>query len=299
MRKMPGLYRYSEADARKLIEIILDAGSFTELFTPCEHLTSPHLKALNYPVEFDDGVVVGIGKLKGKKVYMAAQQGKFDGGSIGEIHAAKITGLLKRAKRDKPDGVIVAFDSGGVRLHEANIGLIGVAEIIRAVLDVRTAEIPCIALVGGQIGCYGGASLTAPCFDYIVMNERGRTGVSGPMVIETNLGVEELDSQDKSLVWHIFGGKHRFAMGDADVFVDDDISAFRDAAADLLKKPRKINLRTMEAEQKRLSIRLGKFGKCSKPEQIWKKCGITDPCKISMAETREFLKLCRSMKKKP
>ena len=34
------------------------------------------------------------------------------------------------------------LESRGVRLHEANAGLIGVSEVMRAVLDVRAAGIP-------------------------------------------------------------------------------------------------------------------------------------------------------------
>ena len=59
------------------------------------------------------------------------------GGGVGEVHGAKLVGLLQRALRDRPAGVLLLAESGGVRLHEANAGLIAVSEVMRAVLDVR------------------------------------------------------------------------------------------------------------------------------------------------------------------
>ncbi len=61
--------------------------------------------------------------MDGKTVLIAAQEGGFMGGAIGEIHGAKLTGLLERALDIKPDAVLLLFDSGGVRLQEANAGL--------------------------------------------------------------------------------------------------------------------------------------------------------------------------------
>ena len=73
-----------------------------------------------------------------------------------------------------------------------------------------------------------------------VVSEHGRIGVSGPEVIETNMGVEEFDARDRALIWRTMGGKHRYLIGGADVFVDDSASAFREAAiAALHAKPRR------------------------------------------------------------
>jgi malonate decarboxylase beta subunit len=55
-------------------------------------------------------------------VLLAAQQGEFMGGGVGEVHGAKLTGLLRRAAETRPEGVLLLLDTGGVRLHEANAG---------------------------------------------------------------------------------------------------------------------------------------------------------------------------------
>ncbi len=67
--------------------------------------------------------------------------------------------------------MLLLAESGGVRLHEANAGLIAVSEVMRAVLDVRAAGIPVIVLIGGANGCFGGMGIVARCADYIVMSD--------------------------------------------------------------------------------------------------------------------------------
>ena len=222
-------HSYYEASARSRIAGILDPQSFREILPPSARAVSPHLTALDLPVAFDDGVVVGGGMLDGRSVLVAAQEGGFMGGAVGEVHGAKIVGLLERALRTRPAAVLLMLESGGVRLHEANAGLIAVSEVMRAILAARAAGIPVLAAIGGQYGCFGGMGIAARCCDAIVMSEEGRLGLSGPEVIETARGVEEFDSRDRALVWRTVGGKHRYLLGDCDRLVDDDIGEFRAA----------------------------------------------------------------------
>ena len=126
--------------------------------------------------------------------------------------------------------MLLLAESGGVRLHEANAGLIAVSEVMRALLDVRAAGIPVVVLIGGANGCFGGMGIVARCADRVVMSDIGRLAMSGPEVIEASHGVEEFDSRDRALVWRTTGGKHRYLTGDCDVLVDDDVAAFRAAA---------------------------------------------------------------------
>ena len=176
------------------------------------------------PEQFDDGIVVGRGSLDGSPVFVAAQEGRFMGGAFGEVHGAKLTGLLRAARDLRSIPVLILFDTGGVRLQEANAGELAIAEIMRAVIEARTAGVQVIGLIGGRAGCYGGGGLIAGCCSALVVSEQGRLAVSGPEVIETNRGVEEFDSRDRALVWRTMGGKHRWLLGGADVFVDDTVA---------------------------------------------------------------------------
>src|ERR1700744_2330848 len=116
---------YLEATARGRIACLLDPASFREFIPPTLKRISPPLGLFDAPVAFDDGAIIGEGKIDGKDVYIFAQEGKFRGGSLGEVHSAKITGLLRRAAQRQPAAVIGLFDSGGGRLEEANAGQIG------------------------------------------------------------------------------------------------------------------------------------------------------------------------------
>ena len=178
------------------------------------------------------------------------------GGGVGEVHGAKLVGLLQRALRDRPAAVLLLAESGGVRLHEANAGLIAVSEVMRALLDVRAAGIPVIVLIGGANGCFGGMGIVARCADHIVMSDMGRLAMSGPEVIEASHGVDEFDSRDRALVWRTTGGKHRWLTGDCDALVEDDVAAFRAAAIAALGASNPVTLRALEAEHALLAARL-------------------------------------------
>jgi malonate decarboxylase beta subunit len=226
-------------------------------------------------------VVIGRALLGGHRVYVAAQEGAFMGGGVGEVHGAKLVGLLQRAQRDRPQAVLLLADSGGVRLHEANAGLIAVSEVMRALLDVRAAGIPVVVLVGSANGCFGGMGIVARCADQVVMSDVGRLAMSGPEVIEASHGVDEFDSRDRALVWRTTGGKHRWLSGDCDALVEDDVQAFRAAALAALKAPRPVTLEALETEHRRLSERLALLppGLDGDEEAVvlWQRLGVAQP----------------------
>lgn len=269
---------FAECSARERLALLLDVNSFHEWLPPALKLTSPHLAPLGVPSSFDDGVAIGRATLGGRPVFVAAQEGQFMGGGVGEVHGAKLVGLLKRALRDRPDAVLLLAESGGVRLHEANAGLIAVSEVMRALLDVRAAGIPVLVLIGGTGGCFGGMGIVARCADHIVMSDIGRLAMSGPEVIEASHGVEEFDSRDRALVWRTTGGKHRWLTGDCDVLVEDDVAAFRDAAIAALDVSRPVTLEALEAEHARLAARLDFQG--AEALELWASLGVPDAARI-------------------
>lgn len=283
---------YLEASARERIAALLDAGSFEEFLPPEKRIISPHLAQLDAPVSFDDGVVIGRGRLGGMRVFAAAQEGGFMGGAVGEVHGGKLVGLLQRAIREQAEAVLLLLETGGVRLHEANAGLIAVSEVMRAVLAVRAAGIPVIVLVGGSNGCFGGMGIVARCANAVLMSEEGRLAMSGPEVIETAHGVEEFDSRDRALVWRTTGGKHRYLLGDCDTVVPDDIGAFAAAAVEAVQACRQqtvgLTLAALEAEQAMLAQRLNEFGNRHDPVEIWEALGIQDPARLPMLDAEAF-----------
>jgi malonate decarboxylase beta subunit len=282
---------FNEASARTRLALLLDAGSFVEFIGPEQREVSPHLKIFDLPEQFDDGIIVGHGRFNGSAVFVAAQEGRFMGGAFGEVHGAKLTGLLRAARQIRTTPVLILFDTGGVRLQEANAGELAIAEIMRAVMEARAAGVKVIGLIGGRAGCYGGGGLIAGCCSALAVSEPGRIAVSGPEVIETNRGVEEFDSRDRALVWRTMGGKHRRLLGAADVFADDTVQGFRDAALELLGVVGSFGLDSLRAEQVRLAERLRRFGGCNDALDIWSAEGIAQAETIPELPADQFVAL--------
>ncbi len=283
---------YFEASARKRLSGLLDADSFTEFCPPEMRQTSPHLALLDAPVAFDDGVIVGRATLSGYPVLIIAQEGRFFGGSVGEVHGAKICGLLAKALSERPVAVLLLADSGGVRLHEANAGLIALSEIVRAALHVQAAGIPLFAFIGGSCGAFGGMGIVTRLCAEVVMSEQGRLGLSGPEVIETVKGVDEFDSRDRALVWRITGGKLRRALGEATLLVDDLIPAFRTAAIHLIERyqaqpPVPDELDILLAAQANLAKRRARFDGARDGREIWQDF-FAEPSRVPEMTVAEF-----------
>jgi malonate decarboxylase beta subunit len=289
-------HSYYEASARGRIGHLLDEQSFHELLGPTERHTSPHLETLGQPCSFDDGVVIGRGRLNGKAVLVASQEGGFMGGAVGEVHGAKLTGLLELAARERPAAVLLLLESGGVRLHEANAGLIAISEIIRALLLLRGSGIPVIGLIGGAYGCFGGMGIVARCCDQLIINEEGRLGLSGPDVIETTMGVEEFDAKDRALVWRTFGGKHRYLLGEVQHLVDDDLAAFRQAVIATMAQPGPgFSPASLQQEHQALRQRLQNYGEAQDAADIWAELGVDQPLRLPLLDISSFLQLVSSV----
>ena len=282
---------YAECSARERLLRIVDTGSFHEWLPPAERLSSPHLAQLGVPSSFDDGVAIGRATLAGRPVFVAAQEGEFMGGGVGEVHGAKLVGLLQRALRDRPDAVLLLAESGGVRLHEANAGLIAVSEVMRALLDVRAAGIPVVVLIGGANGCFGGMGIVARCADRVVMSDIGRLAMSGPEVIEASHGVDEFDSRDRALVWRTTGGKHRWLTGDCDMLLEDDVDAFRTAAIESLGgAAAPVTLQRLEAEHALLAARADLLSDAVDADDavtLWSRLGVADAARVTEMDVDE------------
>jgi len=286
-----------EASARERVTGLLDANSFVEFLGPEQRAMSPHLAQFGLTGAFDDGIVVGRGRLDGQEVLVAAQEGWFMGGAFGEVHGAKLVGLLRAARADVgpggPHAVLLLLDTGGVRLQEANAGELAISEVIRAIVEARSAGVPVLALIGGRAGAFGGGGIVTACCSRIVVSEHARVSVSGPEVIETNKGVEEFDSKDRALVWRVCGGRTRYLAGGADRYVKGSIRDFRDAAIALIPQAPPFDLPTLEAEQRRLTERLQQFGDSRDAPEIWSQAGVSQPERIPDISDDAFLAIKR------
>jgi len=241
---------FLELTARQRANFVVDEGSFFELLGPQDHMTSPHLPALGVAVSFDDGVVTGVGRIGKRPVFVISQEGRFTGGAVGEIHGAKMVGIFQLAlsaynwviKHHPTEvdnyrpAIVISFETGGVRLHEANAGLLAHAEIMDLMQDTK-GKVPVISLIGSKVGCFGGMGFVAAATDVIIMSPQGRLGLTGPEVIEQEMGRDAFDSADRSLVSRTTGGNHRYIMRDCNLLVEDRMGAFRQAVCEVLQLP--------------------------------------------------------------
>ena len=221
---------FLERAARRRAIALLDPGTFRELLDPFEQLTSPWLPRQGIVTQADDGVVVARGTLGGQPAVVLAIEGAFQGGSMGEVSGATSAGALELAAEDNPNGVptraVIVFETGGVRLQEANLGLAAIAEIHAAICALREHG-PVIGITAGAVGCFGGMSIAAGLCSYLLMTREARLGLNGPQVIEQEAGIEEYDSRDRPFIWSLTGGEQRAATGLADACIEDDSVAIR------------------------------------------------------------------------
>lgn len=234
-------HSFIELGARQRARALLDEGSFRELVGPFDRQMSPWLARQGVVPQADDGVVVGKGMVGGKPVVIAAIEGAFQGGSMGEVGGAKMAGALELAAEDNRNGIptaaILLLETGGVRLQEANLGLAAIAEIHAAIVDLRQYQ-PVIGVVAGSVGCFGGMSIAAGLCSYLLVTQEARLGLNGPQVIEQEAGIEEYDSRDRPFIWSFTGGEQRFASELVDGYVADDVAAIQAQVEGWLKQGR-------------------------------------------------------------
>ncbi|MCJ7593440.1 MAG: methylmalonyl-CoA carboxyltransferase, partial [Desulfobacterales bacterium] len=109
--------------ARERVEYILDAGSFSELNMLAEHQCRDFgMEHKRFP---GDGVVTGHGTIKGRRVFIYAEDATVLGGSTGKTHGAKIHYVLRLA-RESMVPVICLNDGAGARIHEGMDNVYGV-----------------------------------------------------------------------------------------------------------------------------------------------------------------------------
>jgi malonate decarboxylase beta subunit len=269
---------FIELSARERAEALLDARTFRELLGPFDRLKSPWLALQGIVAQSDDGVVIARGRIDGREAVVAAIEGAYQGGSVGEVSGAKIAGSLELAladcERGKPALPVLILETGGVRLQEANLGLAVIAEIHSAIVALR-AHVPVVGVIAGMVGCFGGMSLTAALCSHLIVTRQARLGMNGPEVIEQEAGIAELDASDRGAVWRLIGGEQRHATGLADALVEDDAEAI---AAEVRRAFRAPASAFRSADVERFGARLARIDVDSPPDPralraIWPRRG--------------------------
>ncbi len=129
-----------------------------------------------------DGVVTGYGVIDGNLVYVYSQDASVLNGTIGEMHARKITKMYDMAmKMGAP--VIGLIDCAGMRLQEATDALNGFGEIY-AKKALASGVVPQIDVVFGT--CGGGMTVATAMSDFTFMADKGKMFLNSPDAVDGN-----------------------------------------------------------------------------------------------------------------
>lgn len=174
--------------ASKRIESLLDENSFVEIGAlVTARATDFNLKQTETP---SDGVVTGYGVINGNLVYVYSQDASVLNGSVGEMHARKITNLYDLAMKTGAP-VIGLIDSAGLRLQEATDALNAFGEIYLK-QTLASGVIPQITAIFGS--CGGGLALIPTLTDFTFMeSSKAKLFVNSPNALDGN-NISKCDS---------------------------------------------------------------------------------------------------------
>lgn len=171
----------AQLSARERITSLLDDNSFVEVGAfVTKRSTDFNLQQNETPA---DGVITGYGVIDGNLVYIFSQDASSMGGSVGEMHAKKITHLYDLAMKVGAP-VIGLIDSTGLRLQEATDALNGFGEIYLK-QTMASGVIPQVTAVFGN--CGGGLAVMASLSDFTLMEgKKARLFVNSPNALVGN-----------------------------------------------------------------------------------------------------------------
>lgn len=201
--------------ARERIIALLDKESFNEYDLFVEH------EAKDFDMDkktlHGDGVIIGTGTIFGAPVCIFAQDFTVAGGSLGLMHARKITKIMDHALKMRMP-LIGINDSGGARIQEGVNSLAGYGEIFFR-NTLASGVIPQISVILGP--CAGGAVYSPALTDFVfVVDKISKMFITGPEVIRTVLG-EEISMEDlggAKVHSEISGNAHFYATSEVECF---------------------------------------------------------------------------------
>jgi acetyl-CoA carboxylase beta subunit/acetyl-CoA carboxylase alpha subunit len=178
--------------ARDLIELVLDAGTFTPWDQPVsldglEPGYVAELEAARERSGCDEAVVTGRGSIRGHDVAVIVGEFRFLGGSIGRATAHRVTAAVQRATREGLP-LVAAPSSGGTRMQEGTPAFVEMVRISRAVAEHKAQGLP--YLVHLRHPTTGGVFASWGSLGHVTVAEPGAlVGFLGPRVFEALNGV--------------------------------------------------------------------------------------------------------------
>jgi acetyl-CoA carboxylase carboxyl transferase subunit beta len=185
--------------AHRRIELLLDPGSFQELFADmqsCDPLNfsgkrayADRLRDSQAKSGLAEAAVTGLGRLDGRELACGVTDFFFMGGSMGSVVGEKLTRLTELARERRLPLVLVCGSGGGARMDEGMYSLMQMAKTSAAIARFRGAGLPYVSVLTNS--SYGGTMASwASLGDVIIAEPRALLGFTGPRVIRETLKVE-------------------------------------------------------------------------------------------------------------
>ena len=163
------------------ITSLLDANSFVEIGkSVTARSTDFNMAETKAP---SDGVITGSGVIDGNLVYVYSQDASVLNGTVGEMHAKKISALYDLAMKTGAP-VIGLVDCAGLRLQEATDALEAFGSIYLK-QTLASGMIPQITAIFGT--CGGGMAVVPALTDFTFMEaKKGKMFVNTPNALDGN-----------------------------------------------------------------------------------------------------------------
>lgn len=178
--------------AKERLNVTIDMGTFTEMFTGLETTDPLHfpgyrqkLAAISKKTGLDEAVVTGTARIKGQTVALGIMDSNFIMASMGTVVGEKITRLFEYATKEKLP-VVLFTASGGARMQEGIMSLMQMAKISAAVKRHSNAGLFYLTVLTDPTT--GGVTASfAMQGDIILAEPQSLVGFAGRRVIETTV----------------------------------------------------------------------------------------------------------------
>ncbi|HEV2815073.1 MAG TPA: acyl-CoA carboxylase subunit beta [Solirubrobacteraceae bacterium] len=170
--------------ARERIDLLVDAGTFTELGIHAKpHFSQAAMQGRDAPA---DGVITGYGRVDGRLVAIAAYDFTVMAGSMGMTGELKV-GRMRELALGKRIPMVWLLDSAGARIQEAVGSLFaGSGHLFREEV-VASGVIPQVAALMGP--CAAGTAYIPGLADFVPMVKgRGSMALAGPHLVRAAVG---------------------------------------------------------------------------------------------------------------
>jgi acetyl-CoA carboxylase carboxyl transferase subunit beta len=183
-------------DPQERIELMLDPGSWTELWADLEPVDALKFEGdVSYRKKLEiaqketgqkDACLVGTGKVEGRDLVFGLTDSRFMMGSMGSVLGEKVTRGFEFATERKLPVVFVSGSGGGARMFEGGLSLMQMAKTSAAIARHSEAGGLFISVLtdptmGGVMASF------AALGDVVLAEPKALIGFAGPRVIEQTI----------------------------------------------------------------------------------------------------------------